>query len=286
MRFVDQIMLAMTAAAVSALLAGGAVAQAPAPHPSGKWQVEWGAMRCTASRATGGDKPITFVLRTMPGKTSPELMLISKNWKANAIDRSGSVSIAFSDASPAITAKAVLQPVPGAGRALMVDGALNSLLDRFAKTNGLALSSRGKEVASFSFPGADKVVAALRECNDDLLRSWGVDPDAGKNLKSPANWQPPAPKNPKRDMGPPPGAIVRTVGSGTMIIVFDVAADGSTSGCKLVASEGKSSSDPCATFAGRGKYTPAMGLDGQPVASRMVEAIEWLAMESTTISAF
>ena len=68
------------------------------------------------------------------------------------------------------------------------------------------------------------------------------------------------------------------------MIVFDVAADGTTSNCKVVAKHGQvGRTDACERLAGRGKYQPAISLTGQPVATRKAEIDEWAMVEFTTV---
>jgi hypothetical protein len=276
------------AGSIAALAASGVGAQVKASSdaaPSPKWQVDWGEFRCLLLRTIPGDKPITLAVSASPAKASPQLLLVSKSWKANSIDRSGDVTVGLVPTGQPIAARATIQSFGSAGRSISVDGLPPDMLDRIARSTGLTLSSKNKVITSISFNDAKEAVVALRECNGELLRSWGIDPAQQKQLKTPAHWEPPPVKGHVMDISDIPASNVRQRSWGEAVVVFDVAADGSTSGCKVItATDNRDRRVACEYLTKRGKYVPAIGLDGGPVPSRNVESFERIEVQAVTVN--
>lgn len=226
-------------------------------------------------REVGFGTPITLILRSNPASQELDLILVGKLWKPVLSQQPTPVVLQLLGTGTTLAGTAIAQRLPGAGRAIMIDGVKVDALDHFAKANGLAVTAKKTPVISIAFSQADKAVIALRACNDDILRSWGIDPAARKQLRSEARWEPVTKKkNSMPTLEDMPQGSLRGGSSGQALIIFDVASDGSTSGCKLVSQSGSAGS-PCEQLKRRGKYHPAVGLAGQPVASRKAELHEW-----------
>jgi len=116
------------------------------------------------------------------------------------------------------------------------------------------------------------VAKVLRECEDDLVKTWGYDPKLMSSLKappipvSPEKWFSARDLPSKRDAKDVRPASVR----------FTVGADGVVSNCALVVSSGSKIFDDsaCAVMTTKARYRPALDATGQPVAALMVSPVQ------------
>ena len=274
--------VAISVLAAVAVQAG--TAQAPAAASAPKWLVEDDGFRCSLMREVGLGTPVTLVLRADPYTEQADLMIVSKVWQEKLPARPIDVSLQLDGVPNAISTQAWSDRLGNAGQALKMDRLPADMLDRFSNASGLRIFRKDKPVAVASFSQSKAAVQALRSCGDDMLRLWGVDPQQRKGLKTFATWVPPKARRVfiKR-LNIPESAIMRQA-SQTTILVFDVAADGSTSNCKIVAAtKAIGLADECQELSRRGKYQPAISLAGAPVASRKVELRETTVVEATTV---
>jgi TonB family protein len=114
-------------------------------------------------------------------------------------------------------------------------------------------------------PGAlDQVTKVLKECEDDLMKSWGYDPQVMNGVKTP-----PIPVNaPKWFTVKDFPTKAEAKDTATPSVRFTVGADGAVSNCAIVDTSGSKMFDDkaCELVMTKAKYTPAVGADGKPVA--------------------
>jgi TonB family protein len=131
----------------------------------------------------------------------------------------------------------------------------------------------GRDYVSMRTPGAARAVTALRACNDDLLRSWGID----MALRATLIRKPRAISGVINDTDYPLEAR-RNEQSGVTVINFIINVDGTLSDCRTAVSSGWPVLDAaaCQLMTARFRYQPALGADGRAVAIREVRTITWL----------
>ena len=260
----------MFMALAASALAAGAAAQVPGPKQSSPWGIDYGVQRCSLYKQVDGT---LVMLRIIPGILNPELTLIRDDWGRAASAKK--VSVALLPGGPSLESVPVWADAPG-GRAVMVDGLGRDYLDSVAASASLSLGL-GDSRYEIPLPGAAKAVAALRTCNADLLRGWGIDVEGQAALKQPPTaihrngpWFTP------EDY--PENALKRRE-SGTVVVRLDIAATGAVEACTVVAGSGSAHLDEatCRVFRERGAYMPAVNADGALVPWRIIATTHWIA---------
>lgn len=258
-----------------------AALSAAAPEPEAKaqagprWVVDWGEERCSLVRETGGPRPTTLMLRTIPGAAGGEIWVFDTAWRAAPIARGQTVQLRLAPGGPAVTAPGMSLRANGQW-GLILARIEAPVLDRFAASSEISVESDGKVLASVPLPRVGAAVAALRKCEDDAIRAAGFDPDHLRSLRSP----------PERTGDPQrwivshdyPAEALRASASGSTLVRIDVAADGRVAGCKVVENFGHPSFGPttCALVTRRGRFTPSIDRQGKAVPSVAAMRLFWL----------
>ncbi|MEP6867958.1 MAG: energy transducer TonB [Novosphingobium sp.] len=117
---------------------------------------------------------------------------------------------------------------------------------------------------------------AMRACMDDLVKHWGLDPLVQARLSrkaipfgSPGSWL--------RSSDYPAGMLSQG-GQGIVQFRLDVDETGAISGCHI---QQRTNPDEfadlsCKLVTKRGKFTPALDSNGQPVKSYFVSGVRWI----------
>ena len=164
-----------------------------------------------------------------------------------------------------------------AGHGLALVNLEPAVVDALAEAQGVTLEVGGRRPVTINFSGADRAVKLFRQCDDNLLRTWGVDPAALRALRkrphpiggSIARWV--------HNTDYPEEAI-RQNASGMATMRFLVRTDGRPSDCTVVASSGHKSLDraSCRVIMERGEFEPAIGPDGKPVEAPIITGLRWV----------
>jgi TonB family protein len=170
---------------------------------------------------------------------------------------------------PAQTAPAV------SGGMLMVGDLPDDFLTRIAASTGLRVEEAGQTIAEFRYASAASAIRQLALCNEELLKSWGVDPTSFARLKQKAvplvaPWR----AFFRHDY--PPAALERR-NQGTVIARYTVGADGNVSHCEIARSSGHGVLDrkTCVILKQRLRYQPALGEDGKPTPMVTAIPVRW-----------
>lgn len=258
-----------------------AALSAAAPEPETKaqaaprWVVDWGEERCSLVRETGGPRPATLMLRTIPGTAGGEIWLFDARWRSAPIKRGQTVRLRLAPGGPPVTTAGTSFRSSGQW-GLILARIEAPVLDRFAASSEISVESDGKVLASVPLPRVGAAMAALRKCEDDTVQAAGFDPGQLRSLRSFPT--------PKGDPGrwilnqDYPREALRASASGSTLVRIDVAADGRVAGCKVVENFGHPSFGPttCALVTRRGGFAPAIDRDGAPVASVAAMRLFWL----------
>ncbi|MEA2998266.1 MAG: hypothetical protein QOH04_65 [Sphingomonadales bacterium] len=259
----------MLAPLLAPLLALFAAAAPEAPH----WRVDWSESRCMVIRE-GGDAAPSIAVRYVPADRRAEVWIVDPRWDAHAVPEPGAVRLVLQPAAGEPLKGFRFIPVGKSGRyALATLEAPSEFLDAFAKAKAVAIERGGKPLLRIETPAADKAVAATHECEDDLLRRWGVDPVVFRNLRripkptDQVNWI--------SEADYPSSALQQGKG-GTTIVRVNVTAEGRVGACNIVISSGSKDLDSASCRASyRRRYTPALGPDGSPVAALTIFFVTW-----------
>jgi TonB family protein len=258
-------------------LAGVGVEAQPPGTPKPGWAVDYGEQRCALVRTAAGDDPLTLAIRMIPGKGSPEVILAKRRWEGSGLIGAKAVSLRFEPSGRAIPAKALWVPNrAGLGDLLQLDDIPPDFIATFAASARIEVSKAGAAVLDFPIPGAARAAQALRDCNSALLRAWGIDEAANAALQRQpvaiggfGSWV--------DDSDYPRTAIDRN-SSGQVVVRLNVDQAGRLSDCVVVATSGSSALDEqtCFVFRKRAHFEPALGPDGKPVATALVQTIVWM----------
>lgn len=262
--------------AACALIIGLAVLAAPtglsaqprlAVQPD-SWNVDYGDLRCSLGRRLGGAETPIMVLSSYLGRDEPELVLI-RDGKEPLPELPQRVQVVLAPSNQVEQGRVQARLVKG-GRILTIRDLREGFMDRFAASEAVTLMAGGRALAVLRTPGAAAAVAALRACNDDLLRSWDIPP--------PSTYSRPA----RRISGSissfdyPPSAMSREQ-SGVVVARHEVDVNGRVTRCAPVVASPHAvlNAQTCALIVDRFRYEPALDLQGNPVAAMVVTTVRW-----------
>jgi TonB family protein len=258
------------AAAAAVLLSAGSPisAQPRLPVKAGERNVDYGNVRCSLGRRLGGPNSPVLILSSYLGRDEPEFILMRDGQEPlPELPRRVQVVLGPSNA----VAEGVMRKrqVQG-GTILTITQLGEGFIERFAASAEVQLKAGGRPVVQLAIPGAGRAVAALRACNDDLLRSWGIDPAAP--LKRPAKQI--SGSISSEDY---PNESSFNGQTGTVVTRFTVTPEGRVINCGVVVTSGHRRLDghTCGLISQRFRYQPAIGNDDRPVSSIVVATVTW-----------
>lgn len=242
-----------------------------AMQPSSKWLANFADNSCEMVRDFGaGKQQMELLVRPLTGSTTVQF------------------EIHYHGAAPhQLGGSARLAMYPGTASAVgsYYDAALPPTepferMMRFTMQRSQIADLGGAQVITFVYatrpislaPGAlGNVAKVLKECEDDLIKTWGYDPQVMNSLKT--GPVPVAPEKWYRAKDLPTKNDAKDV----MIpsVRFTVGTDGAVSNCAVVTTSGSKMFDDkaCEVMTTKAHYKPAMGANGQPVAALMVSPV-------------
>lgn len=242
-------------------------------EPAGKWRLDAGAQSCLLMRTFGSaPSDVTLVLHPRPGM--PRIDVISLHAadaaKPNA-EQPATVTVLPSGEhfdGKADTA------IVGDGRARDTASVPVKIIDTLPAATHLTLSIAGGPSMSYHLGTAASAITALKACEDDLLRSWGVDPARFRPMVEPGqSGYVDVLKYMKDDY---PAAALHV--SGRTIALLTIAETGKVSACRTVESAGHPALDAKTCEIGkRIRYPPAQDAGGAPVNSWTVLPMRWIS---------
>jgi TonB family protein len=238
----------------------------PAPE---RWQVNWGDQYCTLSRATTSAPP-AFLLRVIPGTEKPDLVIPVGRGLQPMIDINEPAVVSLTPEGRFEVTSTIGEA--GGDRFIILKGIDLRFLDQFANATAFEASQDGQARGRWAFSGARDAVAALQECINGALSDWGVDATRLASLR----------QRPELTQGwttaaDYPNRAMRAGISGTAIARISVDASGRVSDCVIVATSGNADLDQasCASATWRGRYRPAIGSNGEVVATDIIVDVRW-----------
>ena len=275
MRFPSVLLgLALFAASTILSTAASAAGQTPAPAGPERWISQWDEGVCRLVRARG-DPPTEpyLMLEVIPGSETVELWLVNPDLDLPRNRGFANVSMR-------------LEP-GGAEHSIYVHGynfrgdryyvlylPATLSLDTLASANALRLDRSGRQLLAMPLPPFQQALPVLRDCMNDLLRSWGFDPGMYNALRQPprsvgniASWV---------SDGDYPYSALRDNHSGRTVARVTVGADGRARNCAILVSAGHEALDSrtCAVSR-RGRFDPALDAEGRPTEAPLIYSITW-----------
>jgi len=255
-----------------------ALAQVPASAiaadtaPAGRWVVDWGDIRCTLAR-TGA--PVTFILRTVPGSGIWEIRFDRRELSRLGAGDPRRLTFTLLPGGNVLPDRTYIDARTGIGGTLVIYQLSRSLVDEWLPSaQSLRIARNGRTLAEIALPEAAQAVAAMRRCEDEAMREWGMDPVAFDALRLPPAGNAAAVVN-DNDY---PAAAVRANQSGTVAVRLMVDSGGRITDCTPVVSSGSEVLDSrtCEIYRQRLRLHPAVGADGSPTGSPVVVILRWV----------
>jgi len=223
--------------------------------PSAKWTVDYRADKCVASRPFGA-QPATYlafepnVSLDIKGAT---LVVLAPDIEGG-VPRSGTAKVVLQPTGSTKTFDYVSRVSQPNGPRIYKMSLDADAMAQFGAATSLAIDA-GKESVALETGKLQPVIDAAEKCNDDLMRSWGVDPAARATpLGNPGQWF--------TDDDYPPAAARRHV-QGNATIVLTVDPNGEVKGCRIVATTGDADLDDgtCEMARAHARYVRKGGAD-------------------------
>lgn len=251
-----------------AVLVGTVFASSPSPAATAKWTVEYAKDFCVLSRDGAGGAP-GIAFRTRPLADRHDLLFY--------IPPTGQKNV-FGDGVLSIDGHAL-----GGPRHIQVSEPRDPTqrffhawvspveLERFAQAATVSLAAPESALIEVSVPKMARAIQALRACEDDLARSWGLEPALLRGWKTP-----PKPKRSLQREALRGGWPDWRTEKANNRASFKVGADGVASDCRILVGSGSPKFDDalCKAIL-RTPFEPARDPNGRPVASGQLIGAYW-----------
>lgn len=215
----------------------------------------------------------------IPGNESPELHFVDPARTRQPFSGVMGVDVTFSPSGRRLHGRGSYTQLDSRGPwVLELDDLPSEFLDRFAEASSISLRTGSRQLGEMATPQAGAAIRALRQCNDALLRNWGIDPDAAAGLQRQpeiiGQWY-----DLFRGTDYPEEAVRQGI-SGISTVRITVGTNGRISDCTVLVSSGNASLDrtTCNIFRERARLHPGLDRDGHPVAVNMIKNINWLTL--------
>jgi len=248
------------------IAAGGAASAQERRAPA--WQVDWGDQFCSLIRVPDRRSPFVTALRVVPGGSGLDLVLLRRG-SAPLPNGISSIALTRSDTSYDV------RPVIEEEDRLEFSGLPDGFWESFADAGELQLKARNDVRHRIELTGAQDAMRALRQCEAEVMREWGIDAAEWRSLQR----RPTSTNLLGLRYTDYPGQALERSRSGRVLVRVAVSAEGRPSECVTVATSGDTSLDTatCQVVMSRGRFEPALDSAGQPVAARSIFKVTWLA---------
>lgn len=278
---------------------GAPVVGADRGHPvdlvgSAPWDVRYDDEVCHLSRAfgTGDEQTVLRLTEHSPGPAF-DLLLASK--LLSPVKSIIFMRIAFGDQEvqsvrpPNVEESTLPVVLLGARSLVPYAPALKATLTRFYGMQTWTKTEDEAAVTSFTFQAPSgrwyrlrtgsmaAPMKAMRDCMDDLVKSWGYDPAQQAALTRPPE---PVGAEPWLNSGDFPLGAINKGGAGLVLYRLDVDEKGKATGCHVQASVGDEAyrQATCVALEQRAHFKPALDAQGKPVRSFFARKQGWTVL--------
>lgn len=258
-----------------ALLQGTAAPVAAPLTPSGKWIVDYGESACVLQRDFGsGSARTTVGFKPSPFGDSVEIVTMTAGAKIGY--RKSKARLTLQPSGFTVDADAFMYGLKANDTTVTTFTALDAAAATLRTSTGVALLPTAGPSTNITVTDMAKAFGALKTCQADLVKSWGVDP---AELDKIAVMAVPASPSPVAWFSNDdyPGDALGNGQQGTSMILWSIDTSGRVTDCKVIKSSGTASLDraSCQAVVRRGRYKPARGNDGKPVLSHAMRRVVW-----------
>lgn len=242
--------------------------------PVGKWNVDYGPKSCTLSRSFGDStRGVTLGLRpaTLGGAI---VILLDAPDDMRDLPRGGKATLQIQPNARAVTANYTLLPESGQTRPTPHIFIERQTLSSWIDVERLSIALGKSSPITFDLGPMAGGINAVEKCQDDLLRTWQIDPAERANVSTTATV--------KSDLGEIflPSELPRAaLGSNLRRVemLFTVGSNGRVTECRIweTSTDASIDANTCATAKTRLRYNPARDNADHPIVSHVVLGVEW-----------
>ena len=262
----------------AALLSTAVTAVAAEPkQPTSKWLAEFADHQCILSRAYGTPKNVLILaFEKLPTQTGIQLTVLKTD--RSTIQAHGWARVGFLKASAVDVAFGAHRV--GSDVRKIIFEKIEDESYRAAVESGVVSLSIPKELEeAFAVPGFGPALKILDQCVVNLGEVWGISKDHQARVSRPAKLIEPRSLFDSNDY--PDGALKKDA-SGKTIVRYAVDEAGRSSNCVVLKSSGNKLLDlaSCSKLLQRARFEPALDVQGRPMSSISVTAVNWLIISS------
>jgi TonB family protein len=263
----------------SVLLAAAPAPAAPAgeaadPPAGWRWNVDYGDRQCSLIRMSDPARAPIFAVQTIPGSWNWNLRLIARRWPSGALRNLEELTISLQPDGTNLPGLRRIERT-ASGEAI-VTYLLSNPLEKLAAARSVRVQRGGENIMEIPLINTAEAVAALSRCLTETLREWGIDPAIYARVRDPLGGGQRI-SDVVSDADYPYGAIQNNL-SGQVTVRLTIGVDGRVSDCVPVVSSGHAILDErtCLVYRNRLRMTPAIGMDGMPMAVPLVTSVRWI----------
>ena len=240
-----------------------------------RWISEWGEGVCKLARARGDPPSPYFMFELVPGSESLELWLVNPEVDLGSRQRIEDAAVSLGPGGEA-SARALIERYNYRGdRYYVVYGLSTSALDHLTTASSIRLDRSERRLLEMALPDMSRAVPVLRQCVDDQLRRWGLDPAMYNALQRPPRTT--------RNMASLvsssdyPIQALSAGHSGRSVVRVTVGADAAARDCRVIQSSGHVELDRrTCDISRRASFAPALDAEGRPTEAVYVYSIRWM----------
>lgn len=259
------------------VLQSAAVPDAAPEKPSGKWSIEYGQSECILSR-TYGTAPDVTIVGFKPAALGGSLEVVMLSPGAPTAHRAGKATLTLLPSNRVIESDYDAYGLKKSNQTLTTLNTDDDVSADLENATSVKLDFAKGGARSVAVPGMKAALTALETCQADLLKGWGVDPAERERYAGPSKTS--------FYLGQPsrwittddyPASAVQARQQGTTTALWTIGIDGRVKECRIVRSSGVAALDQatCAAIAKRGRYTPALDKNGDPMELHSMRRVVW-----------
>jgi TonB family protein len=246
--------------------------------PVGKWTVNGSDNQCTLSHDFGNESAKT-VLNIIPGVLGESFRIIVLVTRRDGEPISGKATITLSPNQQRRMTVPFRQTDIDGERAAAIMKGFGGADWYFAETSRIQIDLAGRLV-DLAPPDIDQALAVLRQCQNQLLDSWGITPAERKFIGPIEN------KDRAYAIGNPdewisfhdyPSEALAAHEEGSVTILWTIGIDGHVHDCRVIKSSGVPLLDAaaCTAVTDRGRYRPVLDETGKPMVLHAFREVNW-----------
>ncbi len=239
-------------------------------EPSTPWQIDYADRECRLTRSFGnGDRAILF--RLARGATFDRFDIMLAGQSLPRKKRKVAVSMTLEPQAVTETFEGQNLPVPKRSEYVLrwFDGTAEAIT-KGPKHQDMLVQTKDGFSVRMKMTDIKPAIAAMKNCHDDLLKGWGIDPDAVTKLQ-----KLPEPIGNPGDWVPLNGELSQ---ERRLVFKLAVGKDGRVLNCIVLESSSNADLDTrsCYNLKTKARFKPAVAANGEEVEAPWISRVRWL----------